>query len=71
MRMAKKMTAMLMDIPVWPKEVRLEEVCKKHCVAQSNIPTFVPIGEEKGWACWMNQKIKDKFFREVCGEDGK
>lgn len=68
MKMNDRMKAMLTEVPVWPEEAVLVDICRKHHVGIANIPTDVCIGENGGRVCWFSQKIKDRFLREVNGE---
>ncbi len=68
MKLSKKMQNMLAAIPVWPKEVYLEEVCKEFGVSSASIPTYATIGVYEGRACYFDKKTKEKLLRRFESE---
>lgn len=57
-----KMLKMLLEIPVWPNEVQLYAVSRKHGVCGGNIPTDCPVGEYNGYVTWPTEKAKASYF---------
>lgn len=63
--MTSNMYAMLKEVPVWPKSVKITRLCIKHGVFEQNLPTDCTVGIDEGNASWFSQKIKDRYLDSV------
>lgn len=66
-KMGDKMKIVLTEIPVWPKQVKLNRLCQKHGVGLCAFPIDAPIGEDGGWVCYPDQEMKDRYLKVIEG----
>lgn len=62
-----KMRTMLNEIPIWPSQIRMKELAKRHGVSAHNLPTNAPLAEDGGYVFWPDDNAKHRFLGETDG----
>lgn len=63
----EKVRTMLNEIPIWPIQIQMKELAKRHGVPAYNLPTNAPLAEDDGYVCWPDDNAKHRFLEENDG----